>query len=338
VTTSAIRPNVLDRATRLRMYRTMVLARTCDQRVLQLLTSGEAAFSYYPFRGQEAIPAAIGAHLRRQDYLVTTYRGLHDVVGKGVPLDEVFAEMLGRRTGTSKGKGGPMHLAAPDHGLMVTTGIVGGGLPIAVGLGLASQQTGDGRVTVVSFGDGATSIGACHEAMNLAALWRLPVVFVCQNNAYAEYTRATDYTLTRDLHTRAAGYGMRGVGVDGNDPDALYDIAGELIDTARKGGGPSFLECKTYRLQGHAFGSSMEHMDKDELAAAERNEPVGAYRARLLADGVGEEELTEIERNAAEEVDTALATAKNAEPVGVDELLTDVFAASTKRTVKEAQR
>ena len=173
----------------LRIFRTMTTIRTTENRIIRGLNSGELTMTFYTVRGQEAIPAAIGEHLRREDYMVTTYRGMHDCIAKGVPLEELLAEMCGKSTGTSKGKGGPMHVSDPHSGLMVTTGVVGGGLPIAVGLALSSALRGDGRVTVVNFGDGATSIGATHEAVNLAALWQVPVVFVCQNNRYGEHTK-----------------------------------------------------------------------------------------------------------------------------------------------------
>ena len=189
----------------LSVFRTMATIRAAEDRITRGLRAGELRMTFYPVRGQEAIPAAVSAHLRRDDYMVTTYRGMHDCIAKGVPLDELMAEMCGKVTGTSKGKGGPMHLSDPRSGLMVTTGVVGGGLPIAAGLALASRLRGTDQVTVVNFGDGATSIGATHEAANLAALWDLPVLFVCQHNQYGEHTRFADYTRTARLADRFAG-------------------------------------------------------------------------------------------------------------------------------------
>src|SRR5258708_7475922 len=167
------------------MFETMTKIKRCDERFRSMLTSGQIVITYYSPRGQEVIPSAFSALLRLDDYMVTTYRGLHDHIGKGVNLRELWAEFLGRREGTCKGKGGPMHITDPKSGLMVTTGVVGGGLPIANGFGLAAKLNGTDQVTVVNFGDGASNIGAFHEAMNLAAVWELPVVFVCQNNGYA---------------------------------------------------------------------------------------------------------------------------------------------------------
>ncbi len=172
----------LDDDTLRSIYRTMALVAACDDALRAAISAGTVTMAYYSPRGQEATAAGFGAALDVDDYLVTTYRGLHDQIAKGVPLRPLLAEMLGRGAGTGKGKGGPMHVVWPDAGLMLTTGVVGSGLPIACGLAWAAQRDGGGRVALVSFGDGATNIGAFHEACNLAAVWRLPVVFLCQNN------------------------------------------------------------------------------------------------------------------------------------------------------------
>jgi TPP-dependent pyruvate/acetoin dehydrogenase alpha subunit len=310
----------------LRIFRTMTTIRIAEDRIMRGLGAGEFRMTYYNVRGQEAIPAAIGEHLRRDDYMVTTYRGMHDCIAKGIPLDEMVAEMCGKVTGTSKGKGGPMHLSDPQSGLMVTTGVVGGGLPIAVGLALSSQLRGTDQVTVVNFGDGATSIGATHEAANLAALWQVPLVFVCQNNRYGEHTAFADYTRTPSLAERFRGYGMAATTVDGNNVPDMFEAAAEAIGRARAGGGPTFLECMTYRLGGHTFGATTEYMDPDEYAAAEENEPVGKYRRWLLAErGVAEPVLAGIEGEVAAAVEAAVESAKAAAPPPPDELLLDVF-------------
>jgi len=210
----------------LHIFRTMATIRAMEDRINRGLNAGEFRMTFYPVRGQEVIPAAVSEHLRPEDYMVTTYRGMHDCIAKGIPLTELVAEMLGRVGGTSKGKGGPMHLSDPRSGLMVTTGVVGGGVPIAVGLGLAAQLRGTDQVSVVNFGDGATSIGATHEAANMAALWQLPVVFVCQHNGYGEHTAFADYTRTEHLADRFRPYGMAAVTVDGNSVPDMYAAAG----------------------------------------------------------------------------------------------------------------
>lgn len=316
----------LDPETAVAIYRTMARIAATDQRIQQALAAGELMFQYYPCGGQEAIPAAVAPHLRDDDLAIITYRCIHDVVAKGTPLTEVMAEIYGRATGTSKGKGGPMHLSDPKTGLMVTTGIVGAGAPIANGIALAQQLKGTGRVVACSFGDGAANIGAVHEALNLAALWQLPVIFVCQNNLYAEYTSFARSTCSPSIADRAAGYGMAGERVDGTDPYAVHEAAGRAIARARQGQGPTLLECVAHRLQGHAFGSEEAHMDADALAAARREAPVPAFRRRLVAEGTAtEDELTEIDREARAEVDAAQAFAQQSPPPAPSELYADIF-------------
>ncbi len=311
------------------IYTTMVRIAEADKAIQRSLSAGELQFQYYPAGGQEAIPAGIGPLLTREDCMVITYRCIHDIVAKGSPMREIMAEMYGRTAGTSKGKGGPMHLSDPNSGLMVTTGIVGAGLPIANGLALAAQLRGTGRVTVVTFGDGATSTGAFHEALNLAAVWQLPVIFVCQNNLYAEYTAIPEYTLAHDFAARASAYRMPGLRVDGNDPLAVHAAAEEAVRRARSGDGPTFIEAVCHRLQGHAFGSELTHMDQAALAAAQAAAPVPAFRARLLADGFcSESDLMAIEGAAKAEVADAIEFARAAPLPTVEDLYTDVFAAT----------
>lgn len=311
------------------IYRTMVRIAQCDQRIQQGLAAGDLQFQYYPAGGQEAIPATIMSLLEPDDLAVTTYRVIHDIVAKGTPMREIMAEMYGKVTGTCKGKGGPMHLTAPDSGLMVTTGIVGAGAPIAVGLALAEAMQGTGRVTVCSFGDGAANIGAVHEALNLAAVWKLPVVFVCQNNLYAEYTSFAESTASESIASRAAGYGMSGETCDGADPASIHDAASRAIARARSGEGPTLLECIAPRLQGHAFGSDTEHMDQASLAHAKANAPVITVRQRLIDEGLATDgQLAQIEAEAKAEVDDAQQFAIDSDPPPLSELQSDVFADS----------
>ena len=309
------------------LYRTMLRINESDRAVQRGLSAGELQFQYYPTGGQEAISAGVSAALRSTDFVATTYRGIHDIVGKGTPLNEVFAELYGRAAGTSKGKGGPMHLSDPKSGLMITTGIVGAGIPIANGLALAEQLRGSDRVCVCNFGDGATSIGAFHEALNLAAVWKLPVIFVCQNNQYAEYTAIDEYTLTRDFSRRAAAYEMASVRVDGTDPVKVLEAAQTAVLRARSGQGPTFIEATCHRLQGHSFGSDESHMDKDALAEAKLAAPLPSFRRRLLEAGVATEAvLKDMETQARGEVKKAQDHARACPPPAAEELYIDVFA------------
>ncbi|BBX00961.1 dehydrogenase [Mycolicibacterium moriokaense] len=313
-----------DRA--IELYRLMSKVHYADQRVRKALSSGEIAMSYWPVDGQEAMSAGAALALSDSDQLVATYRGLGDVVAKGIDLAAYFGEILGRETGLSKGKAGAMGISDPDHGIAWTTGIVGAGPLIANGIALAASIRKTGQVVLVSFGDGATSIGYVHEAMNMAAVWSLPVVFLCQNNAWAESTAMSRYTRTARFSDRAAGYGMPGVTVDGTDPHAVYDAVSEAVARARSGGGPTFVEAVAYRLQGHYFGDAMGYADPDELAAKRADPPFARYRQRLIDDGVATSDaLDAIDAEATEEIETAFAAARDAGFVGVDELTRDVF-------------
>jgi len=314
-----------------RIYALMVLMKAADDRLSKGIGTGEFMCVYWPSRGQEAIAAAMGVSLRPDDQLVTTYRGLHDLIGKGVPLEEIYGEMMGRTVGASRGKGGTMHIAKPDKGVMLSTGIVGAGPPVAVGLAMAGKRKGLDRVTVVSFGDGATNTGSFHEAANMAALWDLPVVFVCQNNLYAEMTPTTDTMKLEHVADRAAGYGMPGVRVDGNDPLAVKAALDAALQRARDGGGPTFIECVTFRFRGHYFGDRMPYIPKDQLAAAMAADPVPRFRDHLADVGIcGPDELDGLENEAAAAVETALQTVMSADSASVDELDRDVYATPIK--------
>ena len=310
-----------------RMYALMVLMKAADDRLSKGIGTGEFMCVYWPSRGQEAVAAAMGVTLRRDDQLVTTYRGLHDLIGKGVPLEEIYGEMMGRSVGAGRGKGGTMHIAKPDTGVMLSTGIVGAGPPVAVGLAMAAKRKGLDRVTVVSFGDGATNTGSFHEAANMAALWDLPMVFVCQNNQYAEMT-PTDATMKLEqVADRAAGYGMPGVRVDGNDPLAVAAALAEAIGKARSGDGPTFLECVTFRFRGHYFGDRMPYIPKEQLEAALAADPVPRFRRHLIDTGVcTDEELSGIDEGARTEVEAALKAVMSADAPSVEELDRDVYA------------
>jgi pyruvate dehydrogenase E1 component alpha subunit len=224
-----------------------------------------------------------------------------------------------------------MHIANPGKGVMLSTGIVGAGPPVAVGLAMAARRRGLDRVTVVSFGDGATNTGSFHEAANMAALWDLPLVFVCQNNRYAEMTPTTDTMKLEHVAERAAGYGMPGVRVDGNDPLAVKSALDTALDRARGGGGPTFLECETFRFRGHYFGDRMPYIPKDQLAAAMAADPVPRFRNHLSETGIcGGDELDHIEEQALAAVEEALATVMRADPASIDELDRDVYATPIK--------
>ncbi len=317
----------IDRDVLLDIYtRTMRCARS-DEKIRSMLMGGKLAVLYYTYRGQELVSAAMMAALKPTDYLVTTYRGQHDQIAKGVPLDLLYAEIAGKVTGTCKGKGGSMHITHPETGVMVTTGVVGSGLPIANGLALASQNRGDGRVTVVCFGDGATNIGAFHEALNMAQLYKLPVIFFCQNNRYGEHTAFADHTRVDSVVTRAQAYGMRGVKVDGNDAEAMYAAAMAAAERARAGEGPTLIEAMCYRMMGHFFGADFSYMPKEHLAEMAAADPLPRLRKLMLDYQFTEAELDAIVTQIDAEVDAAEKFAAESAFPRADELRRDVYEA-----------
>ncbi|OBH47566.1 pyruvate dehydrogenase [Mycobacterium mantenii] len=323
-----------DAAMQRRLYELMVLMKAADDRLSKGIGTGEFMCVYWPSRGQEAIAAAMGVALRPDDQLVTTYRGLHDLIGKGVPLEEIYGEMMGRTVGAGRGKGGTMHIAKPEVGVMLSTGIVGAGPPVAVGLAMAAKRKGLDRVTVVSFGDGATNTGSFHEAANMAALWDLPMVFVCQNNLYAEMTPTRDTMRLERVADRAAGYGMPGVRVDGNDPLAVKAALDDALRRARGGSGdkgPTFIECVTFRFRGHYFGDRAPYIPSEQLEAAMAADPVPRFRAHLADAGFCDEDgLARIDDEALATVESALQTVMSADSPSVDELDRDVYATPIK--------
>ncbi|WP_295495307.1 thiamine pyrophosphate-dependent dehydrogenase E1 component subunit alpha [Sphingorhabdus sp. EL138] len=317
---------VADSPALLDIYKRAALLKANDERARKVILSGQVAMAYYSYRGQEIIPSVMGNVLRDDDTICTIYRGIHDMLGKGFPLKELWAELAGRSTGSCKGKGGPMHLTYPPKGIMVTTGIVGSSAPIANGLAWAAQLDKSDRVSVCTFGDGASNIGAVHEAMNLASVWKLPTIFVCQNNLFAEHTKFEKMTGGQNIANRADGYGMPGVRVDGNDPEAMYSAFAEAVARARAGEGPTLLECMTFRFFGHNFGDDDSYIPPEQKAAAMEADPVPRFRARLIADRIAsEDELAAFESDVEGQISEALEFALSSPWPTADELRFDVF-------------
>ncbi|MGO9512696.1 MAG: thiamine pyrophosphate-dependent dehydrogenase E1 component subunit alpha [Steroidobacteraceae bacterium] len=320
-------PNV---GTLIEIYRRMTLIKQNDERFRAVIKSGKIVAPYYSPRGQEAIPAAVSVLLTNEDYICTIYRNVHDMLAKGVPMRELWAEYAGKVTGTCKGKGGPMHITHPASGVMVTTGVVGSSMPIANGLALAAQIRGERRIAVAYFGDGAANIGAFHEALNMAAVWKLPVLFVCQNNGYGEHTRYEIATSAARISDRAASYRIPGVTVNGNDPLAVYAAAQAAIERARAGAGPTLLEACTFRFQGHVFGDADSYMQKGEKEEAMKKDPVPMFRAWLLAQGhAAEAQLAALEAGIEKDIDAAVQFALSSPNPGLEELQRDVLAGAS---------
>lgn len=316
-----------DAARQLDIFRRMLRIERNDDATRAQIRRGRITAPYYSARGQEVIPATISSLMNNDDKICTIYRGIHDMVGKDMPLRPLWAEIAGRVDGTCKGKGGPMHLTHPETGVMVTTGIVGSSMPIANGLAWAAKLDGSKQVTVAYFGDGASNIGAFHEALNMASVMKLPVIFVCQNNGFAEHTRYENGTSVDFIAKRAASYSMPGFTVDGNDPFDMYAHAHAAIERARAGEGPTLLECKTFRFMGHVFGDDDKYMTKEEKQAAMDADPLPAFRQKLIDTGVATEaQLAEMQTAIEAEVEDAIEFAMACDFPDLAELRRDVFA------------
>lgn len=316
-----------DGATLLEIFRKMALLKLNDEKARQVIKSGRLMMPYYSYRGQECIPSAVSVCLDDDDYICTIYRGIHDMLAKGMPLNDLWAEIAGRIDGTCKGKGGPMHLTYPDKGIMVTTGIVGSSMPIANGLAWSAQLERNARVSVAYFGDGASNIGAFHESLNLASVWKLPVLFVCQNNQFAEHTTYEKCTSAKQIADRAAGYSMPGIRVDGNDPAAVYAVAREAVERARAGEGPTLIEAMTFRFHGHVFGDADAYIPSARKQAAIDADPYPRFRNQLIDQGHATEAgLAEIEADAESRIEAAVTHALASPFPDLSELARDVFA------------
>jgi len=317
----------IDTDTRLAMYRSIVEIRTFEKRAYDLFLQNLVKGTSHLSLGMEAVAAGFGVAMRHDDYTFCTYRGHAHTLARGVPMSAVMAELLGREAGLMGGKGGSMHLTSVEHGLMGSYAIVGAHLPIAAGAAWSAQVRRSGQVAVCFFGDGATNIGAFHEALNLAAVWRLPVVFVCENNLYMEYTPIRSVTaVANPAADRASAYGLEPILVDGNDPDMVYEVAVRSIARARSGEGPSMVEALTYRHGGHSRADPGKYRPDDEVATWMTRDPVPFYRARLEGLGIDEATLAAIEEESRRKVDEATEVAKASPPAPLETSETDVWA------------
>ncbi|WP_042408366.1 thiamine pyrophosphate-dependent dehydrogenase E1 component subunit alpha [Streptacidiphilus carbonis] len=310
----------------LELYRRQVEVRVFEKRAYDLFLRNLVKGTSHLSLGQEAIAAGFGTAMRRDDYTFATYRGHAHTLVRGAPMAAVMAELLGRDSGLMGGKGGSMHLTSVEHGVMGSYAIVGAHLPIAVGAAWSAQYRGSGQAAVCFFGDGATNIGAFHEALNLAAVWRLPVVFVCENNLYMEYTPIASVTaVPRPAADRAAGYGLDPLVVDGNDVEAVYGVARAALERARTGGGPSLVEALTYRHGGHSRADPGKYRPAREVEEWLARDPVSGYRERLLRRGIPAKILDDIDTEVRAAVDAATDAAEAAPPPAPERLLSQVW-------------
>ena len=312
---------------RLRLYEIQQQVRLFERSAYDLFLKGLVKGTSHLSLGQEAVAAGFGAAMRSDDWTFATYRGHAHTIARGVPLTPIMAELLGRANGLMGGKGGSMHLTSVEHGVMGSYAIIGAHLCVANGAAWTSQFNETGQVAVAFFGDGTTNIGAFHEALNFAAVWNLPTVFVCENNLYMEYTSINDVVpVANPAADRASAYGLDSIVVDGNDADAVYVAASATLDKARSGDGPSLIEVQTYRHHGHSRADPGTYRPEEEVAAWLERDPIPMYHQRLLKLGVGEDVLASITLQVATAVQRATDEATDGALPSLDAVFTDVWA------------
>ena len=309
------------------IYEQMLRIRRCEEKSLEMHAARQIPGNLHPYIGQEAVAAGACACLRPEDYIVSTHRGHGHVLAKGGTMKRLLAELLGKGTGYNKGKGGTLHVQSVEVGMLGTISLVGGGLPLGLGGGLAAKVKGTDQVTVVFFGDGAANQGTFHECLNMASLWRLPVIFICENNLYAMSVAVGVSTSVQDIGSRASAYDMPGVTLDGNDAVAVFETVQSAVARARKGEGPTLIECKTYRHKGHYTADHERYRSAEEKEAWLKRDPIDRLR-KLLKDAgslsAGKEAA--IQGRVEKEVEEAAEFALSSPPPADEEALTDVFA------------
>ncbi len=303
-------------------YTVMYRTRRFEQEVFEFYKRGLMPGLAHLYLGEEAVAAGACAALRDDDYIGSTHRGHGHLVARGADLNRMMAEILGKKTGYSKGKGGSMHIMAMDKGILGANGIVGGEIPIATGAAYSAKYRGTDQVTLAFFGDSASNEGTFHESLNMAAAWNLPIVYIIENNLYGISVDIRRVTREHQLSKRAVGYGMPGVTVDGNDVFAVYEAVQEAVERARKGEGPTLIECKTYRWQGHHVGDPATYRPDEEKAEWMEREPIGQLeKLGLLTDA----EIQEIKDGVEQEIAAACKFAEESEYPDVSEAYTDLF-------------
>jgi len=305
----------IDSVLRQKLYRMMLRARQMEQRAYDLFMQNLVKGTSHLALGQEAVSTGFAAAMRPDDYTFCTYRGHNHTLLRGASMAGILGELMGRECGLMRGKGGSMHLTSVEHGAMGSYAIIGAHLPIAAGAAWSAQYRSSKQVAVCFFGDGTTNIGAFHEALNFAVIWKLPVVFVCENNMYMEYTPIGAVTAVENpAADRAGAYGLEPLLIDGNDVELVYETAAELLASARDGGGPSLVEAKTYRHGGHSRADPGKYRPDSEVKAWLERDPLPRYRQRLLKAGIDEATIVAIESEVEAEVEAATETARNSPP------------------------
>lgn len=317
----------MDRDLKMKLYKDMLRIRHFEEKVKELDMKGKLPGFFHLYVGEEAVAVGACSAINRDDYITSTHRGHGHLIAKGGDLGKAMAELYAKETGYNKGRGGSMHIAAPDLGMLGANGIVGAGIPIATGAALSAKYQKNGKVAVCFFGDGASNQGTFHEALNIGASFNLPVVYVCENNLYGVSTRQCDVRKVKDIAERAKAYDMPGVIVDGNDVEAVYEVIAEAVARARRGEGPTLVECKTYRHYTHFTGEPDTYRPKEEVAEWKANDPIRRYHDKLLQGGILDEgTLKRLEDEVIDEINKAVEFAENSPKPRPESALEDVYA------------
>lgn len=315
------------------MYANMVRIRKFEVILTECFTKGMLAGNIHTSVGQEAVAVGACKALEKRDFITATHRGHGHCIAKGAKTDIMMAELFGKVTGYCRGKGGSMHVADISLGILGANGIVGAGIPIATGSGLTSKIRGTDEVTLAFFGDSASNQGTFHESINMAAAWKLPVVYLCENNQYGVSVNIHTVTNTDCIAVRAKGYDIPGVTVDGNDPLKVYEAVKEAVQRAREGNGPSIVECKTYRMRGHYEGDPAAYRSKEITEEWRKKDPIDTFRAYLLKEAIDEKELAAIEEAADQEIEAAYEFAKSSSYPDASEVTLHMYASDNERSV-----
>jgi pyruvate dehydrogenase E1 component alpha subunit len=309
------------------IYRKMVEIRIFEEKVFELYGRNLVPGTIHLYAGEEAVAVGVCSNLRKDDYITSTHRGHGHCIAKGTQLKKIMAEILGKKTGYCKGKGGSMHIADFSVGMLGATAVVGAGIPIAVGAGLSVKLRGTDQVVACFFGDGASNQGTFHEGINMTSIWKLPVIFVCENNLYAMGTRQSRVMAVESIADRAVAYGIPGVAIDGNDVLAVYETTREAVERARKGEGPTLIECKTYRHKGHSRIDPARYRPNEEVEEWLRRDPIKRFKEKLLQTNVSTEaETALVEKQALARVNDAVKFAMESPHPAQEEALEDVYA------------
>lgn len=317
----------MDPKLKVKMLRDMLSIRYFEEKVRELDMKGKLPGFFHLYVGEEAIAVGACTAINKDDYITSTHRGHGHLIAKGGDVNRAMAELYAKETGYNKGRGGSMHIAAPELGMLGANGIVGAGIPIATGAAFSAKYQKNGKVAIAFFGDGASNQGTFHEAINIAASFNLPAIYICENNLYGVSTKQSNVRKVRDIADRAKAYDIPGIIVDGNDVEAVYDVVCEAAERARKGEGPTLIECKTYRHYTHFTGEPDTYRPKEEVAEWKAKDPIKRYKEKLVKEGImTEAEIDDMEKEVAGEIEKAVEFAENSPMPRPESALEDVYA------------